>query len=222
MTRTALCEFLGMTIMIWFLGAVALVFGLFGRGFFPSSFSRCLSGTGGYAMLAMGVIAAYALGQGMGHSAGSAKAEMPIEIPVKMAVLKVTDGDSIRARLPSGKEVRLRLHGIDAPEMRQRCEDASGQPYLCGHTAQARMARLAPSGSVLICAHLDTDRYKRLVVRCERNGQDIAETLVREGLALAYRRYDDAYIPAEDAARQQKRGLWAGTFLAPWDWRRAN
>ncbi len=41
-----------------------------------------------------------------------------------------------------------------------------------------------------------------------------------EGLALAYRKYSKRYVPEEDEAKAAKRGLWAGEFAAPWDWRR--
>ena len=41
-----------------------------------------------------------------------------------------------------------------------------------------------------------------------------------EGVALAYRRYSKKYVPEEDEAKAAKRGLWAGEFVAPWDWRR--
>ena len=43
--------------------------------------------------------------------------------------------------------------------------------------------------------------------------------MVDKGLAVAYRRYSTEYIGAEDDARNAKRGLWAGTFQMPWDFR---
>jgi hypothetical protein len=36
---------------------------------------------------------------------------------------------------------------------------------------------------------------------------------------LAFRRYSTEYIPDEDLAREDQRGLWGGAFIAPWDWR---
>ena len=44
--------------------------------------------------------------------------------------------------------------------------------------------------------------------------------LVYEGMALAYRKYSKRYVPEEDKASAAKRGLWAGEFVAPWDWRK--
>ena len=46
--------------------------------------------------------------------------------------------------------------------------------------------------------------------------------LVRNGWALAFRRYSTAFIQDEDYARERKAGLWAGAFIAPWDWRHRN
>jgi hypothetical protein len=43
--------------------------------------------------------------------------------------------------------------------------------------------------------------------------------MVREGLALDYAKYSREHIREEDAAREQERGMWAGAFIAPWDWR---
>ena len=44
--------------------------------------------------------------------------------------------------------------------------------------------------------------------------------LVRQGLALAYRRYSLRYIPEEMLARMQGNSLWASEFVQPWAWRR--
>jgi hypothetical protein len=54
---------------------------------------------------------------------------------------------------------------------------------------------------------------------CTADNEDVGKWLVREGWALAFRRYSSAYVAEEDAARQARRGLWAGAFIAPWDWR---
>jgi hypothetical protein len=51
------------------------------------------------------------------------------------------------------------------------------------------------------------------------DGEDVSRWLVRNGWALAFRRYSVAYVADEDFAREQKRGLWSGAFIAPWEWR---
>jgi endonuclease YncB( thermonuclease family) len=58
------------------------------------------------------------------------------------------------------------------------------------------------------------------VARCFAGDVDIAEALVRDGLALAYRRYSMDYVLAETGARLAGRGMWRGDFEEPWAWRR--
>jgi endonuclease YncB( thermonuclease family) len=70
------------------------------------------------------------------------------------------------------------------------------------------------------CDERDVDRYGRIVGRCLVGGLDINEWLVAQGLALAYWRYSRDYVAAEDEVRVAGRGMWAGTFEPPWEWRR--
>src|SRR3546814_20981593 len=37
---------------------------------------------------------------------------------------------------------------------------------------------------------------------------------------MAYREHSHDYIPQEEVASAAKVGIWAGLFVAPWDWRR--
>lgn len=123
--------------------------------------------------------------------------------------VSATDGDT----LASGGQ-RLRLHGIDAPEMRQSCT-RQGRAYACGEEARRALARIL-GGGMVACEALDTDRYGRRIVRCTNaEGQDISAALVAEGWAVAYRRYAQDYVRQEAEARQAGRGLWGGTFEAP-------
>ena len=74
--------------------------------------------------------------------------------------------------------------------------------------------------SSVTCEERDRDRYGRVVAVCRHSGRDIYAWLVREGWALAYRRYSLAYVNEEAAARSARRGIWRGEFVPPWDWRR--
>lgn len=130
------------------------------------------------------------------------------------AITKVTDGDSLRAG-----DIRIRLHGIDAPEMRQMCEK-QGVSYGCGIDARTFLADRLPIGTEVKCDHIDTDRYNRLVMRCYHRGIDISAAMVQAGWAVAYRRYAKDYVADEIFAKNQQNGLWAGTFQMPWDWRK--
>ncbi len=48
----------------------------------------------------------------------------------------------------------------------------------------------------------------------------MGEWLVREGLALAYRRYSLDYVDEKADAQAARRGIWASEFVPPWEWRR--
>lgn len=133
-------------------------------------------------------------------------------------IAEVIDGDTIALR---GAKSRIRLYGIDAPEGRQTCNDANGEKYLCGPRAAEALQSIIGRNGLVICKQVDRDRYKRIVAVCEVNGRNINSELVRQGWALDFRRYSDGLYASEEAeARQLKRGLWAGTLVEPWNWRK--
>ena len=125
----------------------------------------------------------------------------------------VIDGDTLEMH---GK--RIRLHGIDAPESGQTCRSQSGKTYRCGQLATIQMAQYTKRKTIR-CNVRDTDRYGRLVAVCFADGQDINKRIVRDGFALAYRRFSRDYVAAERNAKRDKVGMWQGAFIKPWDWR---
>jgi endonuclease YncB( thermonuclease family) len=126
----------------------------------------------------------------------------------------VIDGDTLEIR-----GTRIRFHAADAPESAQSCQGANGQAYRCGQQAALALADKIGSATVT-CRQTDIDRYQRIVAQCSANGVDLNAWLVQQGYALAYRQYGTDYVAQEDEARKAKRGLWAGSFTPPWDWRR--
>ena len=131
-------------------------------------------------------------------------------------IASVIDGDTIEIH---GQ--RIRLFGVDAPEAGQFCRGADGRAWRCGVEA-ARALDILVNRSTVRCIPRGKDRYQRVVAVCYAQGHDLAETLTREGLAVAYRRYSLDYVDAENEARRATRGLWAGAFDMPWDWRRTH
>ncbi len=127
----------------------------------------------------------------------------------------VVDGDTI---VLGGETVRL--SGIDAPEAGQTCTGGAGREFDCGAAATRALAELVAGGAVR-CSGDERDRYGRLIAVCARDGRDINREMVAAGWARAFIRYSGAYAAEESAAASAGRGLWAGRFEAPWDYRQA-
>lgn len=125
----------------------------------------------------------------------------------------VIDGDTVEV---AGQ--RVRIHGIDAPELDQTFW-WQGQHVACGIMALAALEALT-AGVKLRCEAVERDRYGRLVARCfSPSGVDVGRRLVSAGWALAYRQYSLEYVDAEREARKARRGIWRGRFVKPWVWR---
>jgi endonuclease YncB( thermonuclease family) len=71
------------------------------------------------------------------------------------------------------------------------------------------------------CAVSGLDRYGRLLATCTVDGLDIGLEMMRDGCALAFVRYSKRYLDDEAAAHTVKAGMWGGTFVEPWNYRRA-
>jgi endonuclease YncB( thermonuclease family) len=116
--------------------------------------------------------------------------------------------------------VRVRLFGIDAPEMDQKCKRANGKEWSCGKWA-TRQAKSQFENKTAACRPVDIDQYGRTVARCYVNGQDIAASLVRQGMAQAYVKYSLEHVSAEKEASIANIGIWAGTLEDPAAYRAA-
>lgn len=144
-------------------------------------------------------------------SAGTQKDE-PQQVSGKVSPEAVVDGDTIKL---AGR--RIRLHGIDAPERDQACT-IGGRQIPCGVVARSALIGFV-LGADVRCERKDVDRYGRDVSVCLADGANVSALMVRSGMAVAYRKYSSDYVAEEEEARQGKRGMWAGSFEMPWEWR---
>ena len=131
-------------------------------------------------------------------------------------LVRIFDGDSAIVRY-EGETLHIRIAGIDAPE--------KGQPY--ADESRDRFVAFLKSPTARIDI-LKKDVFRRWLVRIEVNGEDLGETLLSEGHAWFFRRYQSDLSPevrsrydrAERDARAKKRGLWQDSEpVAPWDHR---
>jgi len=90
--------------------------------------------------------------------------------------------------------------------------------YACGQQAAFALSDMIGSNTV-ICRGEKYDRYKRTLARCFLGDKDMQAEMVRQGWAIAHRRYSAGYVDDEDVAWLAKVGLWAGAFVEPERWR---
>lgn len=131
----------------------------------------------------------------------------------------VIDGDTLEIT-----GTRVRLAGIDAPELDQLCSTggdvraAGSATYRCGEEAAAALAGRIGGDPVSCEPQTATDSAVLMAV-CALNGEDLGAWLVRIGWARAYPA-GSPYAPEEKRAQAALVGIWRGDFLNPWDWRR--
>lgn len=129
---------------------------------------------------------------------------------------RIVDGDTVQIGA-----TKIRFAGIDAPETDQVCIDAKGEKWACGVASRNKLIEFA-AGRTWDCDIVGTDRYGRSLGKCFVEGEDVSAWMVRSGWALSFVRYSHDYDKEETTAREEHAGLWAGAFIAPWDWRHRN
>ena len=140
---------------------------------------------------------------------------------------KIIDGDTIHIN-----SKKIRLEGIDAPEMRQQCQKVFieisaivgfnlKKDYFCGVISKEKLIDKI-NKSQIKCVSSGRDRYKRHLATCYKDKINLNKWMVRNGLAVAYKRYSKDYLRDEIYAKENKLGLWKGSFIRPEKWRKLN
>ena len=131
-------------------------------------------------------------------------------------VVAVHDGDTLTIA-GHGKKVRVRLAGIDAPELAQRY----------GRSSRAALSRLCRGKEATVAERgKDDDGLLLGSVTCKgKEGEvDANAEQVKQGLAWVFRTYLPLGSPLyelETNARLMQRGLWRDEEpVAPWEWRK--
>lgn len=143
------------------------------------------------------------------------------------SVKRVSDGDTIAVDC-DGQELKIRFCGIDAPEKKQPL----------GMESKDYLAKLVDRKQVYVMA-IETDRYGRTVAEIEVKGDkrndkgELINTfvngeMVKAGYAYHYKQYSancpnrNVIADAEAIAQKNKVGVWSGSHVKPWDYRRAS
>ena len=125
----------------------------------------------------------------------------------------VADGDTATVLVNVKRQVKVRFHGIDAPEKKQDF----------GQRAKQKLSDLIFGKQVRV-EILEQDRYGRSVSKVYVDGIYTNLEMVKSGLAWHYKQYaphDTDLAEAEKAARSSKVGLWSHSNpTPPWQWRK--
>ena len=126
----------------------------------------------------------------------------------------VHDGDTINVINEDGKKVKIRLYGIDAPELKQEF----------GEDSRKCLEEML-KGKKIFYAVEDIDRYKRVVVTIYADNVNINYEMIKKGCAWSYFQYSKSvrneYMQLK--AKYNNIGLWAyDNPKAPWEYRQEN
>ncbi|MFA6582836.1 MAG: thermonuclease family protein [Elusimicrobiaceae bacterium] len=133
-----------------------------------------------------------------------------VETTFSGTCVKVSDGDTIRV-LHDDIEEKIRLYGIDAPELTQKD----------GEAAKDFMRKMVYEKNVTVHVQ-EKDRYGRLVSEVTVNGKNLSLEIVKVGWAWFEKKYStDSFLEeAEKEAREKRLGIWRANYVQPpWDYR---
>ncbi len=130
--------------------------------------------------------------------------------------VEVVDSDTL-----AFGSTRVILFGVESVERGQRCA-IGGRPWACEPAAVRALETITGVADVTCTTVGEPDSFGRFLGLCVVAGVNVNETYVRQGFGLAKRIETLDYVPAEDAARAEKIGLWQGEFQAPEKYREDN
>jgi endonuclease YncB( thermonuclease family) len=126
-------------------------------------------------------------------------------------VVSVHDVDTVTVRTDDGQTLKVRLQGIDAPELKQAF----------GSRSRDELSALVKGKPVTLVDH-GRDKYGRTLANVMVDGVDANARQVATGMAWHYARFDKSagLARAQADAKAAKRGLWGDAApVAPWEWR---
>ena len=131
----------------------------------------------------------------------------------QLKVVSISDGDTFTGLDSQNRQVKVRLHGIDAPEKAQAF----------GNVSRKALGDLI-EGKTVEVQQVDKDRYGRVVANVHVGGVHVNRELVAKGLAWRYVQYDKKgeFTQVEQAAKTARKGLWGDASpVPPWEWRKS-
>ena len=139
--------------------------------------------------------------------------------------LFIVDGDSVNINvvqfldvaqapmeaLGNKSDLKMRIAGIDTPEIKQTCEIEEGKSIDCGFLTKEYLQKLLESEpGDLVIKPIGVDYYHRILVRLFKGEIDIGKKMVEDGMAFSY---DSTYKIEETYAKENQLGFW--NFFKP-------
>jgi endonuclease YncB( thermonuclease family) len=139
--------------------------------------------------------------------------------------LFIVDGDSVNinvvlfldlAQVPMEElgdktDLKMRIAGIDTPEIKQTCEIEQGKSIDCGVLTKDYLQKLLESEpGDLVIKPIGVDYYHRILIRLFKGEIDIGKKMVEEGMSYSY---DNTYKIEETYAKENRLGFWS--FFKP-------
>ena len=121
------------------------------------------------------------------HSFAAPKKHAPIDYMAKAIYISNYDGDTVRVDIPGlhpliGKNINIRIRGIDTPEIRGKCYKETVK----AKKAKKRVRKLLTNAENIILEQMGRGKYFRIVAKIVADGINIGETLIQENLAVPY------------------------------------
>lgn len=135
---------------------------------------------------------------------------MSISFADQIKIIKIYDGDTITALTSQKEKIKIRLYGIDAPELKQ--------PF--GKASKRHLIDLISNNSLNI-NEKGKDKYGRTLAVLYNGDQDINAQMVIDGYAWAYDKFSKDYVAFQQNAQALKKGLWIDkNVVRPSDFRK--
>jgi len=143
-------------------------------------------------------------------------------------VVACNDGDTCRLKSADNTQIKVRLVGIDAPEMSKKRGKKKGEGQPGGEEAKAYLNNMVVGKTVSLRSY-GVDMYGRNLAEIIINNESVNIKMVSDGWAEVYRGKKSGgldlspFEAAEHDARKSKRGIWAlPDYESPKDWRKKN
>ena len=130
-----------------------------------------------------------------------------------IGAIQVIDGETLEIQ-----NQRIKLWGVDAPELNQTCKNGQDAGYDCGKEAASALSQWLTELQPVRCEPRGNDNSGNTIAICYTStGDDIAGWMVRNGYAIDWPKYSNGfYGVSEKQAQSNKSGVWQHNEAAPW------